>query len=286
MTKEKDMTSYVEDFKSQVINNVNSSDELFLDPKKTLLLVVDMVNDSNRQEGFLAKGGSDISMELAAESASIKIINRCKEAGLPVCYVKPIYDFKYLLEPMKVQFQASGLPDMLFKKGEWGSEFIDTLPEPDLCLIKSHFSSFSPHSFVYSQKTNSDIKEYLSLPEEKDSHLKDKGKKIMFDFFLEAQKNHALADKSNIDNILDNEVVSFHAYLESKGIDSLIIIGGSTHVCVDAAISGATERGYRVILPVDAMAAEDPAMHWTYLQNLSFFKGIATNTDKINFLKE
>lgn len=283
MTKEKDVISSVEKFKSEVLNNVNSSEKLFLDPKKTLLLVVDMVNDSNRQEGFLAKGGSDISMELAAESASIKLINRCKEANLPVCYVKPIYDFSYLLKPMKQQFEASGLPDMLFKKGEWGSEFIDTLPEPDLVLIKSHFSSFSPHSFVYSQETNSQVKSYLDLPEKMDSYLKDEGKKIMSDFFLEAQKNHALADKSNIDNILDNEVVSFHAYLESKEIDTLIIIGGSTHVCVDAAISGATERGYRIILPVDAMAAEDPTMHWTYLKNLSFFKGVATNTDKVNF---
>ncbi len=117
MTIEQNKISYVENIKSQVLNNVKDSEDILVNPKKTLLLVVDMVNDSNREEGFLGKGGSNISMALSIEPAVIDIINKCKNAPLKVCYVKPIYDFNYLLKPMRQQFQMSGLPDMLFKKG-------------------------------------------------------------------------------------------------------------------------------------------------------------------------
>lgn len=55
MTIEQNKISYVENIKSQVLNNVKDSEDILVNPKKTLLLVVDMVNDSNREEGFFGK---------------------------------------------------------------------------------------------------------------------------------------------------------------------------------------------------------------------------------------
>ena len=55
MTIEQNKISYVENIKSQVLNNVKDSEDILVNPKKTLLLVVDMVNDSNREEGFWEK---------------------------------------------------------------------------------------------------------------------------------------------------------------------------------------------------------------------------------------
>lgn len=286
MTKKDYDTTYIEDIKMEVLDIASSNEELILDSDKTLLLVVDMVNDSHRNDGFLAKGGNDISMGLSVESTAIDLINQCKTVGLPVAYVKPIYDFKYLYKPMKDQLKMAGIPDMLFKKGQWGSEFIDTLPEPDLCLTKSHFSSFTPYSFMFSYDSNLEAREYVNLPGSKDVDLRNEGKKVMDDFFQEAEKNDDIINKANIDSILENEVVSLHGYLQAKGIDTLIIIGGSTHVCVDAAIAGATERGYRIVLPVDTISSEDHGKHWTYLHNFSAFKGFVTKSDKIKIVEK
>jgi len=47
--------------------------------------------------------------------------------------------------------------------------------------------------------------------------------------------------------------------LERGGIDSLILCGVTTHVCVHTTLREANDRGYRCLVPEDATAAFDPA---------------------------
>ena len=49
--------------------------------------------------------------------------------------------------------------------------------------------------------------------------------------------------------------------LQARGVDSLIITGTETDVCVLAAVMGAVDRGYRVVIPTDALCSSSDQTH-------------------------
>jgi nicotinamidase-related amidase len=49
--------------------------------------------------------------------------------------------------------------------------------------------------------------------------------------------------------------------LAERGIDTLVISGAETDVCVLAAVIGAVDRGYRVIIPTDALCSSSDRTH-------------------------
>jgi nicotinamidase-related amidase len=49
--------------------------------------------------------------------------------------------------------------------------------------------------------------------------------------------------------------------LRRRGVDTLILTGTETDVCVLAAVLGAVDRGYRVVLPTDALCSSSDAAH-------------------------
>jgi nicotinamidase-related amidase len=51
------------------------------------------------------------------------------------------------------------------------------------------------------------------------------------------------------------------ALLHSRKIDTLIVSGGETDVCVIATVLGAIDRGYRVIIVTDALCSSSDAAH-------------------------
>lgn len=68
------------------------------------------------------------------------------------------------------------------------------------------------------------------------------------------------------------EVIDKHAYspwmepeldrrLRARGIDSLVVTGVETDVCVLAAVLGAVDRGYRVVVPTDALCSSSDRTH-------------------------
>lgn len=52
-----------------------------------------------------------------------------------------------------------------------------------------------------------------------------------------------------------------HARLKRRGVDTLIITGAETDVCVLAAVLGAVDRGYRIIVPTDALCSSSDVTH-------------------------
>jgi nicotinamidase-related amidase len=56
-----------------------------------------------------------------------------------------------------------------------------------------------------------------------------------------------------------------HAHLRVRGVDSLIITGSETDVCVLATVLGAVDHGYRVILVRDAVCSSSDEGHDTLL---------------------
>jgi nicotinamidase-related amidase len=67
--------------------------------------------------------------------------------------------------------------------------------------------------------------------------------------------------------VLDTRVYSpwatpeLHRRLQARGVDSLIISGAETDVCVLASVLGAVDLGYRVVVPTDALCSSSDHTH-------------------------
>jgi nicotinamidase-related amidase len=49
--------------------------------------------------------------------------------------------------------------------------------------------------------------------------------------------------------------------LQRRGIDTLVITGGETDVCVLGTVLGAVDRGYRVVVATDALCSSSDQTH-------------------------
>jgi nicotinamidase-related amidase len=52
-----------------------------------------------------------------------------------------------------------------------------------------------------------------------------------------------------------------HRMLRERGIDTLLVTGGETDVCVLATVLGAVDRGYRIVLATDALCSSSDETH-------------------------
>src|SRR3989344_3641789 len=207
----------IESYKNQ-IQQIAENSQISFNPNKTALLVIDVVNDGNSEEGFFKKVlKADISMFQGIENNVVELISACKQASIPTICVYSIFDFDYIPDSMRKRFEARKIKG-LSTKGSWGAQIINKLLDtrPDFILIKSHYSPFSRlHSFMY----------------------KPNGNKIMRDYLTEANN----VNIENINDYLKNgRVVALDTFLRARGIDTLIITGSATHVCEDAAVSAAS----------------------------------------------
>ena len=56
-------------------------------------------------------------------------------------------------------------------------------------------------------------------------------------------------------------ITDLHPRLRQAGIDTLVITGGETEVCVMATMIGAIDLGYRVVLATDALCSSADETH-------------------------
>ncbi len=67
-----------------------------------------------------------------------------------------------------------------------------------------------------------------------------------------------ILDKTTYSPWMDD---ALDASLRRRGADTLIITGTETDVCVLASVLGAVDRGYRVVLPIDALCSSSDNTH-------------------------
>lgn len=54
---------------------------------------------------------------------------------------------------------------------------------------------------------------------------------------------------------------ALHAYLQGKGVDTLIVTGSETDVCVLSTVLGAVDHGYRIIIVKDGLCSSSDEAH-------------------------
>ncbi|KKB12738.1 cysteine hydrolase [Devosia geojensis] len=68
-------------------------------------------------------------------------------------------------------------------------------------------------------------------------------------------------------HVVDKSVYSpwletnLHRALRARNVETLVITGGETEVCVSATVLGAIDHGYSVVLPVDALCSSADETH-------------------------
>ncbi len=71
------------------------------------------------------------------------------------------------------------------------------------------------------------------------------------------------------------------AALRNRGIDTLVLVGGHTHACVEATGRGAADLGFHVAVVEDAVINYMPLMHDAAMINFAGFIGRVTTTGEL-----
>jgi nicotinamidase-related amidase len=74
-------------------------------------------------------------------------------------------------------------------------------------------------------------------------------------------------------NLLDN--------LTAQGVDTVVVTGTVTQICVDETARGAFREGLKAIMVSDAVSSFDPALHQATLANFAMKFGWVMTTDEI-----
>ena len=83
-----------------------------------------------------------------------------------------------------------------------------------------------------------------------------------------------LAALARPDEVVDKPTYSVFALpgfaerLDARKVDTLVVSGVETDACVLASVMGAVDRGFHVVLPVDAVASASAAAHEAVLSHL------------------
>jgi len=275
--------SFIETYKEDSLIRASAC-QIYSSLPRSALVVIDMINDSCRENGAFAKLGFNISSFKKIEQNISDLVFLCKENDIPIIYVESFYDSEYLPSFMKIKFQEMQIADFpIARKGTWGAELVDTLPRiNDYRLIKSHYSAFSEgFTFLFKENAVPEIEDYIKKPAGCDYKLKKRGKKVLTDYYQDVliDKRGLLYGHSN-KNACDSHF-NLNSFLRSHNINTLILVGGSTHVCVASTIYSASERGYKTIIPIDAVASEDSNKHWIYLHNFMLFNSMLCTVSRL-----
>lgn len=95
---------------------------------------------------------------------------------------------------------------------------------------------------------------------------------------LHPQPGDELLDKTRHSAFYDTD---FDDRLRRLGVDTLIICGVTTNVCVEATARDGFHRDYRIVLVSDACAAVTPEMHQGTLTTIEYCIGEVTTVDAL-----
>ena len=283
MPVERSESGSADAWKQACLDLLVGPESLKIDPGRTALVVVDVANDVAHPDGALvANPALDTSTYRDSIEPLKKLVDAANRVGLPWIAVESAYDGAYVGPPMRAKLEAMGILGQASPKGAWGSTVIDQLigRRPTYRVLKSHFSPFSRRAVCWRPGASDELDHYLAGPEVDDNNRRQAGTPTLVDLFDEAAALAAGAGDA-VEALDRGGVCSLDHLLRSRSVDTVIVAGGATHVCQDATVVSASERGLRTIEPVDACGSEDPVKHWMFLHNHGLFRSTLCTVDSL-----
>ena len=188
----------------------HGDEALVVDPRRTAVLVVDMLNEFCKEGGAMVLPGYE-----ALIGPQTRLIESARVAGAPIVFVVDTHRRNMRRER---EF-AKRTPHCI--EGEWGCQVIDELDprEDDIFVVKRRYSGFF----------NTDL----------DLTLKD------------------------------------------MAVDTVIVVGVVTNICVRSTVHDAFFHGYRVIVPEDCVAATGPREQESSLYDIATHFGFVSDATEV-----
>lgn len=112
------------------------------DRSSTALLVIDMQNDFCHQGGYFAQTGRNITHMQSIIPRLREVIDKAREVGIRVIFIKSHFDEKYLSLSMKVRKVHQKRTEDVCREGTWGAELILSPEKDDIVIVKHAYSAF------------------------------------------------------------------------------------------------------------------------------------------------
>ncbi len=112
-------------------------------PEHAGVLVIDVQNDFIADGGWADRMGWDCSLNAAAAVRLVPFIAAARRVGIPVIWIKAIYDEHYLSASMVERNIRRGLDSPRCETGTWGADFYGVHPDAnEPVVIKHRLSAF------------------------------------------------------------------------------------------------------------------------------------------------
>lgn len=196
-----------------------------VDPKKTVLMVVDMQNDFVSEQGVLAKAGEDVTPMQQILPPMLELIERARAMQIPIIYLKNIHsrwdESVSWGDVIKVHGAEGKEAYSATLEGTWGVEFYTGIaPRPEERVIfKPRYSGF-----------------------------------VATDLDLT---------------------------LRSLQVESIILAGVATNLCVDSTARDGFMIGYNIIVLEDCTASTHPDLHHSSLKNIRLYFGTVASSRQL-----
>lgn len=107
-------------------------------PQSAAVLVMDIQNDFAADDGFFAHNGRNVKPLQEMVPTLERLIQQGRKAGVPIIFIRAIYDDHYLSEPIRLRHQRNNLPPQYCRSGTWGADFYRIKPLRNEPVIDKH----------------------------------------------------------------------------------------------------------------------------------------------------
>jgi ureidoacrylate peracid hydrolase len=114
-----------------------------VDPKRACVLVIDVQNEFCARDGAFHRVGHEIDLVEAMVPRLLTLIERAREAGCPVIFVRANYDEHFLAPNWGDPDIRCNLTVPRCRTGTWGFDFYKVQPLPhEIVVTKHRYSAF------------------------------------------------------------------------------------------------------------------------------------------------
>jgi ureidoacrylate peracid hydrolase len=112
-------------------------------PERAALIVVDVQNDFVADGGYFHQVGGNVSkIQRTVIPPLLNLIDRARDAGVPIFFVQAIYDARFLSSPMRERDLRTNRAMPKCQSNTWGADFFAVQPRPeDTVLVKHRYSA-------------------------------------------------------------------------------------------------------------------------------------------------